>query len=369
MNCEPNAAELIASDAFWQDPTPVALAADGMHPQTNEDIPIDHLLFATSGSSGVPKWVAISKTALLCSACAVNEHLGVESASVWGLVLPVHHVGGFGLIARARAAGCGFEVFPQSWTPGAFAEWADGHRITHTSLVPTQVHDLVVAGRRAPKGLLACVVGGGRLDTAVGQAARGLGWPVLASYGMTEAGSQIATQSLVALDHPYDPTPIAVLPHWQTRTDCDGCLEIAGPALFSGMVVGGCYQPREGDWHATRDRVWITRGGLVPEGRADALVKIAGELIDPEQVESHIATSMREHGRGIAVVAIPDPRLGSRLVVVAERNVSAHVLASVVDAYNASVPRSQRLGEPAFLDRLPRGPLGKIQRAVLLEML
>ena len=68
--------------------------------------------------------------------------------------------------------------------------------VTHTSLVPTQVHDLVKADLRAPETLKAIVVGGGHLDAATGRLARTLGWPVLASYGMTEAASQIATQTL-----------------------------------------------------------------------------------------------------------------------------------------------------------------------------
>lgn len=361
---------LVASDAFWSDDAPVALA-DGTAaaPVLPEGVPPHHVLFATSGSGGAPKWIALSKSALLASAAAVNRHLGVTSASVWGLALPVHHVGGFGVMARAREAGCAVEMFPPSWDPHGFATWLATRRVTHTSLVPTQVHDLVAAGCRPPAGLVVVVVGGGRLDVAAGRAARALGWPVLASYGMTEAASQVATQALADLSRPYVPAPIPILPHWNVRSDAGGCLEIAGPALFSGMIINGCYQMRPGDWHATRDRIAITGAGLAPLGRADDMVKIAGALVDPRQVESGLAAMLGDHGRSIAVVPLPDARLGHRLVVVAESSVPEQPLQAAIGAHNASVPRSRRIAAPIRLASLPRGALGKIQGERLREMM
>lgn len=355
----------VASDAFWDDDTPAALVACGVGNVDVSGTPPHHLLFATSGSGGVPKWIAIGKPALAASATAVNAHLDVDGAAVWGLALPVHHVGGFGVVARARAAGCCMEIFDGKWNPQGVTAWLAGCGVTHTSLVPTQVHDLVRAGCRAPGGLVALVVGGGRLDVATGRAARALGWPVLASYGMTEAASQIATQPLAALDAPYQPSPMPVLAHWQVRADGAGCLEIAGPALFSGTVAGGVYRPRDGDWHATRDRVSVMPTGLVPRGRADAWVKVAGELIDPGAVEARLAAAVAPHGNALAVAAVPDARLGRRLVVVAEFCVPTALLDEAIGGYNATAPRSQRLGQAVRVAELPRSGLGKIQHGRL----
>ncbi|MES2474668.1 MAG: AMP-binding protein, partial [Verrucomicrobiota bacterium] len=173
---------LLTSRAFWEDATPV-MAGD-------REL-VGHVLFETSGSTGSPKWIALSKEALLISAQAVNAHLQVTKHSCWGLALPTHHVGGFGVAARAWQAGCRMAVFAGKWNPSLFREEMAAHQVTHTSLVPTQVHDLVQAKLAAPASLRAIVVGGGHLDEATGQAARDLGWPVLASYGMTEACSQI----------------------------------------------------------------------------------------------------------------------------------------------------------------------------------
>lgn len=356
----------VTSSAFWSDPAPVD-AGGGELPCIA--ILENHVLFQTSGSSGAPKWIALSKQALLASANAVNRHLHVAPADCWGLALPLRHVGGFGVAARAHAAGCRFAHFTQRWDAAAFAKWLDANQVALSSLVPTQVHDLVSAGLRASSCLRAIVVGGGRLDETTGRAARSLGWPVLASYGTTEAASQIATQPLACLDAIYQPAPIPLLPIWRAALADDGRLKIAGPALFSGTLVmeesGWRFVPRVGEWHLTGDRVEIDQGWLKPLSRADALVKVLGELVDPGEIER----AMMEHSGGrlapgsCVVVALPDARAGHVLVPVFDAVVVRSLADEMVKLYNAAVPGPWRLMQPLFLDPFPRSALGKPLRA------
>lgn len=358
-------AALLTSRAFWNDPRPFAA---GVVP----DVPelAGHVLFETSGSSGNPKWVALSKQALLASATAVNAHLRVTQESCWGLALPLNHVGGFGVAARSFQAGCRMEVFGRKWEPAAFREWLEEAGVTHTSLVPTQVHDLVKAGLTAPDHLQAIVVGGGHLDVTTGQAARDLGWPVLASYGMSEAGSQIATQGLELLDMPYHSAPIPLLPVWQAETTEDGLLSIAGPALFSGYVIDGIFQPREAVRHVTSDRVILEDAGITPLGRADTMIKILGELVDPESIERDLLTiSGGQLVSGtFAVVPLPDARAEHVLVPVFEASVDAGVVAEVLAIYQEQAAGFRRLAAARFLERFPRSGLGKLKRAELAAM-
>ncbi len=327
-----------------------------------------HVLFETSGSSGVPKSVAISKQALLVSAAAVNRHLAVTRESCWGLVLPLHHVGGFGVAARAYQAGCQLQEFGQRWGPGVFRDWLETTGVTHTSLVPTQVHDLVKAERTAPASLQAIVVGGGHLESATGQAARDLGWPVLASYGMTEASSQIATQTLASLTQPYQSSPIPLLPIWEARVSEDGLLEISGPALFSGYVTGEKFTPRETEWHTTSDRAHLENRAITPLGRADSFVKILGELVDPEAIERELLSL--SDGRLVpgtfAVIAIPDARAGNALVPVFEASVSRQVIDTTLALYEKQAPGYRRLRPATVVENFPRSELGKLRRKELL---
>ncbi|MEO0017942.1 MAG: hypothetical protein RLZZ522_1225 [Verrucomicrobiota bacterium] len=348
---------------FWLDERSAGLP----HPC---DLP-GHLWFQTSGSSGPPKWLALPKTGLLLSAAAVNAHLGVTADSCWGLALPLHHVGGCGVVARAFEAGCGLSQFTARWQAAEFCAWLHAAKVTHTALVPTQVHDLVAAGLAAPPGLKAVVVGGGHLDQATGEAARARGWPVLASYGMTEAGSQIATQELGALAQPYQPAPLTVLPIWQTAVAPEGHLRLAGPALFSGSLIADTgrwrYQPRLGDWHETADRVALADGQLTPLGRLDAVVKVLGELVDPAAIEAELlALAQGALSVGtFAIAAVADARAGHRLVPVCEAAVPPGVIADALAAYHRQAPGFRRLAAPVRVAALPRSALGKILRREL----
>lgn len=362
---------LLTSAAFWNDRGPVAA---GDFPGGLPALPelAGQVLFASSGSSGAPKWIALSKEALRVSAAAVNRHLAVTRASCWGLALPLHHVGGFGVMARAHEAACGpARVFKRRWEAPAFVRWLADQEVSHTSLVPTQVHDVVAAGLRAPATLRAVVVGGGHLDAATGQAARALGWPVLASYGMTEACSQIATQSPAMLADIYQPWPLPVLPIWQVTSTPEQTLCLSGPALFSGMLAraGGrwVFTRRAADWYPTRDRVALANGWLTPLGRADTLVKVLGELVDPELIERELAALSSGHlvaGRFV-VVAVPDARAQHALVPVFDATVDQALVAAVLAAYAQQAPGLRRLRPAVVLAEFPRGALGKPRRAAI----
>ena len=364
----------LTDPGFWVDPQPFAAGhfPDKIPPLAGLD---GHVLFETSGSSGAPQWLALSKQALLVSAAMVNRHLRVSEECCWGLALPLHHVGGFGVVARAFEAACALQVYSWGWEAGSFQVWLGHHGVTHTSLVPAQVHDLVRAGLVAPPDLVAIVVGGGQLDERTGQAARDLGWPVLASYGMTEACSQIATQGLDLLDSSYQPAPLPVLPIWQTRASATGHLSIAGPALFSGSLhregEAWRFSPRIGEWHLTADRADVTSNLLTPRGRIDALVKVLGELVDPEGIERELlgyANGALAPGT-FAVVAVPDERAGHRLVPVFEAAVDAQTAAAALAIYQEQAPGFRRLQPPQVLAALPRSPLGKLRRAELATAL
>lgn len=329
------------------------------------------VVFASSGSGGDPKWTWFHRAALLASARMVNEHLEVTARDRWVLALPAFHVGGFGVLARAWQERIEVDCMDGRWEPARFMKRVERVGATLTSLVPTQVQDLVAEGLPAPKCLRAVVVGGGQLDRAAGQAARELGWPVLQSYGMTEAASQIATDRLDQLDQPFRNAPLPVLPGWEVRCSGVGCLEIQGAPL-----CGGYLRLREGElqwddipsggWFTTSDRVELSEQGVTMLGRLDRQAKILGELVDVDALERQCCELAAAE---VIVVVAPELRRGGRLVPVMGNGNRVESVRLLIQMMNKDLPGFSQLEELQVVAQIPRTPLGKVDRPQLLGCL
>ena len=343
---------------FWEDEEPLVM--DG-HPEleagseTQEELR-SHLLFRTSGSSGTLKWIALSKSALWWSAERVVEHLKITSDDVLVLALPVYHVGGFGIVARAQIATCCFLEFCERWEPKAFADFCHQEEVTIASLVPTQVRDLVDAEVPSPPSLRALVVGGGALESELAEKAISLGWPVLASYGMTEAASQIATQCAPG------ESGLPLIDGWEARMEGDQ-LAVKGEGLLSAIVTVGkdgfqIHDPKVEGWFLTSDLVDLQGRSLEVLGRADRKVKILGELVDLAALEKFWS---QKTGGEVAIIARADERRGKTLHLFYEGDDSE------IEAWNSSFPGPERLRDWTLLAQLPYTKLGKINRLMLSE--
>jgi O-succinylbenzoic acid--CoA ligase len=311
----------------------------------------DHRFFRTSGSSGVSKWIALSGEALEWSARSVIKALEITSADVLGLALPEIHVGGFGVVERARISGANLARYSSKWHAGEFASWCALRRVTVTSLVPTQVHDLVSAECPGPKTLRVIVVGGGAFDEQLRKKALALGWPVVPSYGMSETSSQVATG-----------VGLPLLPGWEARL-VHGRLALKGGGLLTAIVTEeewgfGTHDPKVEGWFLTNDLAELTHSGLRILGRADRLVKVLGELVDLDSLETLWRDELEVE---VAVLPLPDERRGKTLHLFYEGGEKN------LEAFNATFPGPEQVSDWKRLEVLPRSPLGKIDRAALAK--
>lgn len=299
------------------------------------------ICFSTSGSTGAPKWICHTRETLLASAGTVNRFLNSTAQDVWLRALPLFHVGGFGIEARAHLSEARVVASDAKWSPASFCELAAEQRITLASLVPTQVYDLVQGNHRSTASMRAVIIGGGRLDPLLKAAAKALGWPLLESYGMTETASQVATEN--------DGGELELLDIWDAQDA--GCLEVKGAALAKGKIVKtteGWQFESIGEWLRTNDRVEVRGRILRWLGRADRVVKVLGELVDLDSVElecSHLA------GHEVVVIGLPDERFGTRLVAT-----------ELVASYQERCPPFARIQEVFDASLIKRSPLGKIMR-------
>jgi O-succinylbenzoic acid--CoA ligase len=318
----------------------------------------DHVWLATSGTQGTFKVVALAREALAASARAVNRHLGAGKDDVWLNPLPLFHVGGLGIEVRAALTGARVQTCA-GWSVESFLDSAENARATLTSLVPTQVHDLVKAGAKAPPSLRAAVVGGGALDGNLRAQARDLGWPILPSYGLTEACSQVATAAPGSTDRDWLP----LLPHIEARLAEAGVLELRGPSMLSGWMLfranGGVRweDPKADGWFRTGDRAELQGRELRVLGRVDDLVKIRGELVDAAALERELQSRVKSGA--VCLIVAEDARNGHTLRVQAENSAAANEAREAFDVFPPFArPQAVEVGP------IVRTALGKIVRSV-----
>lgn len=323
-----------------------------------------HVWLTTSGATGRLKPVALSKQALLVSARAVNAHLASDARDIWLNVLPTFHVGGLGIHARAHLSGAQV-VSVDRWDVAAFGARLATDAVTLTSLVPTQVFDLVQAGLAPSPSLRAVVVGGGALLADLGRRARALGWPLLPSYGATECASQIATTAPEATDQ--DTPRMRLLSHVEVRAGADGRLEVRSDALLTGYATEtGLVDPKRDGWWRADDLGEVRGDTLVVHGRADETVKVGGELVHLAALETRLAeiTAAVAPGTDATLVRVSDARL-EWVVGLAVATADPATADRVRDAFNAAVLPFERARVTCRVASVPRTALGKVARGAL----
>ena len=315
-------------------------------------------LFATSGTTAQPKWILHSQEGLDWCADAVNRHLQCSSQDVWGLALPQFHVGGYSLTLRAKRAGGTLASFTSKWNAPAFASWLQEQRVTITSLVPTQLFDLVQSGIQSPANLRLVVIGGDRLRNDLWQKARELGWPLITSYGMTETAGMIATSSLES--------PLLIpLPDWNLSQNTDGLLTITGPGLFKGTLSREKLSPASSPF-TTTDLVEITDNQLLIKGRADDQIKVLGELLDLQRLRKDLEQLLPDVNT--TIIADTDERRGHRIFPVIEGPLNQKQRKAILE-WEATLPPFCQLEQPLFIPNWPRTSLGKVNQLALRKLL
>ncbi|HVK41811.1 MAG TPA: AMP-binding protein [Phenylobacterium sp.] len=145
--------------------------------------------------------------------------------------------------------------------------------------------------------------------------------PVLEGYGATEASP------VIAVNKPTDNrrgTVGGLLPGVETRLEPvegipGGKLYVRGPNIMSGYLnADGVLEEPPGGWHDTGDVVEISNDGWIKIlGRVKRFAKVGGEMVSLTAAED-IATAVWPDSRH-AVIAMPDPKKGERLVLVTDR--------------------------------------------------
>lgn len=305
----------------------------------------------TSGSTGHPKRVVLSRRAVLASVRASTARLG--GTGPWVLALPLTYVAGLQVVCRSLVAGHQPVRLDDHGSLAAAVESAGGS--PYLSLVPTQLARALAdpADPADSAALAACravLVGGGPVDRGLRARAEDAGIRVVATYGSAETAGGCVYDGL-----PLDGVAVAI--------GANGRIRIGGPTLFerydgdpgltSEVLVDG--------WFLTADAGRFDEDGrLQVLGRLDDMV-ISGGVKVPTGV---VAARLREHPAVTAVDVgrVPDDEWGERVVAWVVGDLT---LDEARDWVSEVHPRSWAPRELRRLDEMPLLPNGKVDRRAL----
>ncbi|UOQ56747.1 AMP-binding protein [Leucobacter allii] len=324
------------------------------------------LVVRTSGSSGVPKAVALEASALRASADATHERFGGPGR--WLVSLPAHLISGIQMLIRSEIAGLPPVFVDGPFDPGALlaaAETMEAER-RYVSLVPVQLSrllDLADEDRDAADALArfdAVLVGGQSVSLVLRRRAHERGVALRRSYGMTETAGGCV----------YDGVEIG-----DTRVRIRaGEVQLAGPSLALGYVGDPALTAErfltEADragrpvrWYRTGDAGELLGGMLTVTGRLDRVIISGGVNVSLDEIE-RVARELPGWSTAVAL-AVPDPEWGERAGLVVETEPGALPFAEVRAALR------ERLGAAAAplwateTDAIPRLAGGKPDLAAL----
>ncbi len=302
------------------------------------------LVVHTSGTTGAPQPVTLTHGNLLASALASAAALGLAEDERWLCPLPLSHVGGLMVLIRSVIYATTAVLLP----PPFDARAAAASDVTLMSLVPTQLGRILDAGAAPPPRLRAVLLGGAGAPRSLLERAAAAGWPVRATYGLTQACSS------VTVAEPGDvETSGLPLPGARVRIAADGEIVVQGPTVAGGGSL------RTGDLGAL-DAV----GRLRVLGRKVDTIVTGGENVAPAEVEAVLVAHPAV--ADAAVVGRPDPEWGEAVTALVVLAGGAHFDELRLQAFCGE--RLARFKVPKrieVVEALPRTSSGKLLRREL----
>jgi acyl-CoA synthetase (AMP-forming)/AMP-acid ligase II len=360
--------------------------------------PSDHdlaMLIYTSGTTGPSKGVMLTHAAVVANTRALTGLWTWSERDRLVLALPLFHVHGLAIGVHGAALHGLPVLLERRFDPAAIIDRFGDHERGNASIfmgVPTMYAALVERLRTDPEGARA--LARGRLFTAGSAALAPELWEefvaltdqrILERYGMSE--------TLITLSNPYvglrQPGAVG-----QPVPGCDAAIvddegqelgvgETGELIVHSNGIMAGYWRlpaataaafvpDRDGrPWFRTGDVAFVDeRGYFHIVGRKSVdIIKSGGFKISAREIEEALAGHPQV--AEVAVLGIPDPKWGERIVAcVAARDLVADpaaLLAELVARSQAALAEYKKPRGLYLCPALPRNALGKLQKHLLRE--
>jgi o-succinylbenzoate---CoA ligase len=315
----------------------------------------EEFVLTTSGSTGNPKSITITRRQMEWSAKATAQALPLKKGMSSLVCLDTRYIAGQMMLVRSLCVGLQIHAVTPSANPFEEHKW--GKKIDFVAFVPYQLHT-ILRSVYAPQlnSIETIIVGGSPLSADDEELLQTYSCRVYLTYGMTETISHIA---LKAINGQNRSLYFHTLPGISIRTDDRSCLIIKCPYISDEVVTNDIVNVVN---QTTFD--WV--------GRYDNVINSGGVKIHPEKVEKLISLVFKRlnlHGR-FAVSSIPDPVLGEKAVIVTEAmEVDDTMKNEIVTALRGLLQKFELPKEILMVPSFPETDTGKLNRHELRKAL
>jgi acyl-CoA synthetase (AMP-forming)/AMP-acid ligase II len=343
------------------------------------------LVLHTSGTTSRPKMIQLSHANICASAASIRATLRLTEADRCLNVMPLFHIHGLVGALLASLTGGGSVVCTPGFSPEHVFDWLEESEATWYTAVPTMHQEVLARVAANREAIGRCRLRFIRSSSAalapevMSGVERAFNVPVIEAFGMTEASHQIASNPLPPGRRLPGSVGVAAGAEIAIMDPSGRPLAAGetGEIVVRGRGVTGGYEGnadanatafRDG-WFRTGDLGRLDHDGyLFITSRLKEIVNRGGEKISPREIDE----ALLEHPSvaQAAAFAVPHPSLGEDLVVAVVLRPGSRADQSELREFLFSRLSDFKVpSQIVFVETLPTGNTGKVQRTTLHEKL
>lgn len=304
----------------------------------------------TSGSTGVPKPIVVSRNRMQASARLTLQALGITSGDGALLCIHANYIGGKMMLVRALEGNLPLVITEPSADP--LQELPPHVQPLFAALVPLQLQAVLQNEKSLSvlHKMKAVIVGGAPVSPLLEQQVQAVQAPLYSTYGMTETVSHIALRRLNGQNRQDFFT---TLPQIRLSLDPRGCLIIDGPVVEEPIITNDVVELL-----ADNQFRWL--------GRADNIINSGGVKVQAERVEAVAEACLSQLqllSRRMLAGGLADEKLGQKLVLLLEGEpLAASTEQQLLNCLLQELPKYWAPKHIFYLPKFVESSNGKIKR-------
>ncbi len=313
----------------------------------------EQFLLYTSGSTGAPKPLYLSRKQLTASALSTAKALHLQKGDNALVCLNTKYIAGIMMLVRAMVVDMNIVLVPPNTSP--LKEIPATLTIDFAAFVPLQLQKTLENStpfeHSILNGMKAIIIGGAPITVELEEKIQIITAPLYATFGMTETVSHIALKRLNGREKQ---AYYQVLPSVSIATDNRGCLKVKAEVT-------------DHQWIQTNDLVTLLSADTFCWlGRADNTINTGGIKLQPEKIESAIEALLLTNGiKYYFIAALPHPVLGEAVTLFIEKENDRDLL--LLEKISPYLTKFEIPKALIYVDFFPKSDTGKIDKKSLIN--